>query len=764
MKPSVPVSPEKDKETTIIYKPGRRDFLKLSSLAATGLILGVNFSCSDRKKGGEITELKANVYLTITSDGKVIITAHRSEMGQGIRTSLPLIVADELGADWEKAEIVQAVGDEEKYGNQNTDGSFSVRMFYKPMREAGAIAKLLLIRAAAGKWEVDESECDTENGKVIHRSSGKSVEFGELVDLAATLPMPKPEEITLKDPSEFKMIGKDTPIIDLQDIVTGKAVYGTDTKVPEMKIAVIQRCPVVGGKVKSVNDKAALAIEGVLQVHTIEGAGIPPQLNKPLSGVAVIAENTWAAIKGKKALEIEWDLGPNAGYDSDKQQQELLEKTKEKGTVRRERGDFDKTLKNASKVIEKTYLAPFYAHGTIEPPAALARMKDGKCEIWAPSQHPQWARESVADALGLDVKDVTVNVTLIGGGFGRKSKPDFIVEAALLSQKSGFPVKVQWTREDDVQHDFYHAQSAQRIRAVIDKDNKVSGWNHHSTFPSISSTSDAGAVQPSDGEMGLGCVDFPYEVPSIRVETHDAKAHVRIGWLRSVSNIHHVFASGSMLDEIAEARKMDPVANALDMLGEDRSITFNEEMPQGEYGNYGENIEDYPWETGRLRRVIERVAEKSGWGGEMPEGRALGFAVHRSFLTYVACVVEVAIDDRNNITIPNVHYALDCGQAVNTDRIRSQFEGGSQFAASLALNSAITVKDGQVVQDNFDSYQIVRMPQSPQKIHVDIIESDAKPTGVGEPPVPPFIPALCNAIYKITGKRIHKLPVDLEVV
>ncbi|RNL81695.1 xanthine dehydrogenase family protein molybdopterin-binding subunit [Sinomicrobium pectinilyticum] len=762
MKSSVLKSPEKDKETTIIYKPGRRDFLKLGSLAATGLILGVNFSCSDRKKGGEITELRSGAYLTITSDGKVIITAHRSEMGQGVRTSLPLIVADELGADWEKAEIVQAEGDEEKYGNQNTDGSFSVRMFYKPMREAGATAKLLLIRAAAGKWEVDESECDTDNGKVIHKSSGKSAGFGELVDLAAALPLPKPEEITLKDPSEFKIIGKDTPIIDLQDIVTGKAVYGIDAKVPGMKIAVIQRCPVVGGKVKSVNDKAALAIEGVLQVHTIEGAGIPPQLHKPLSGVAVIAENTWAAIRGRKALEIEWDLGPNAGYDSDKQQQELLEKTKEKGTVRRQRGDFDKTLKNASKVIEKTYLAPFYAHGTIEPPAALARVKDGKCEIWAPSQHPQWARDSVADALGMDVKDVSVNVTLIGGGFGRKSKPDFIVEAALLSQKSGFPVKIQWTREDDIQHDFYHAQSAQRIRAVIDKDNKVSGWNHHSTFPSISSTSDAGAVQPSDGEMRLGCVDFPYDVPSVRIETHDAKAHVRIGWLRSVSNIHHVFAAGSMLDEIAEARQMDPVANVLDMLGEDRSITFNEEMPQGEYDNYGENIKDYPWETGRLRQVIERVAEKSGWGREMPEGRALGFAAHRSFLTYVACVVEVAIDDRNHITIPNVYYALDCGQAVNTDRIRSQFEGGGQFAASLALNSAVTVKDGQVVQDNFDTYQIVRMPQAPQKIHVDIVESDAKPTGVGEPPEPPFIPALCNAIYRITGKRVHKLPVDLE--
>ncbi|MBC9798423.1 xanthine dehydrogenase family protein molybdopterin-binding subunit [Sinomicrobium weinanense] len=754
--------PEKTKENTRIYKPGRRDFLKLGSLAATGLVLGVNFSCKDRKKGGEVTTFTANVYLSITSEGKVIITAHRSEMGQGVRTSLPMIVADELGADWEKVEIVQAQGDEEKYGNQNTDGSFSVRMFYKPMREAGATARLLLIRAATQQWGVPEGECSTDNGKVVHKTSGKELGFGELVEAAASLAVPEIEEVPLKDPSEFKMIGKGMPIVDLQDIVTGNAVYGMDAVVPDMKIAVIQRCPVVGGTVKSVNDEAALAVDGVLQVITLKGAGIPPQLNKPLSGVAVIAENTWAAIQGKKALDIEWDLGPNAGYDSEKQQQELLESTKNKGTVRRERGDFDQALRGASKTIERTYLAPYFAHGTIEPPNALARVQEGKCEIWAPTQHPQFARNSVAEALGMDVGNVAVNVTLIGGGFGRKSKPDFIVEAALLAQKSGHPVRVQWTREDDIQHDFYHALSAQRIKAVIDKDNKVAGWNHHTTFPSIGATSNAEAIQPSDGELGLGCVDFPYDVPDIRIETHDAKAHLRIGWLRSVSNIHHAFAIGGMLDEIAEARKMDPVANALDMLGADRNITFTEEMPGGKYENYGEPIENYSWETGRLRQVIERVAKNSGWGKEMPEGYALGFTAHRSFLTYVACVVEVAVDDKNRITIPNVYYSLDCGLAVNTDRIRSQFEGGSQFAASLALNSEITVKDGQVQQDNFDTYRIVRMPQSPQKIHVDIVESDAKPTGVGEPPVPPFIPALCNAVYKATGKRIYKLPIDLK--
>lgn len=752
----------KDQESMQIYKPGRRDFLKLSSLAATGLILGVNFSCTDKREGGEIKTFIANVFLTITSEGKVIITAHRSEMGQGIRTSLPLIVSDELGADWNTVEIVQAVGDEEKYGNQNTDGSFSVRMFYKPMREAGATARLLLVRAAAQKWKVSPEVCRVENGLVINKDTGKEIGFGDLVDIAATLPIPDISEVQLKDRSELKMIGKDTPIIDLHDIVVGKAGYGIDAEVEGMKIAVIQRCPVVGGTVKSYKDEAALAIEGVLQVIQIDGAGIPPKLNKPLSGVAVIAENTWAAIQGRKALEIEWDLGPNAGHDSDVYRQELLESTKGNGKIRRQRGDFDQASRSASKVIERTYLTPFYAHSTIEPPCALAELKDGKCEIWAPTQHPQLARNSVAESLGMDVKDVTVNVTLIGGGFGRKSKPDFVVEAALLAQKSGFPIKVQWTREDDIKHDFYQAISAQRIKAVLDDKNNLKGWNHHISFPSIGSTSDASALQPSDGELGLGCIDFPFNVPSIRIESHEAKGHVRIGWLRSVSNIHHAFGIHSMLDEIAEARGKNPVENYLELLGEDRNIEFQSEIIDGVYPNYGEKIENYPWETKRFRQVIERVSKNSGWRENMGKGKAQGFAAHRSFLTYVACVVEVSVDEQNNITIPNVYYSVDCGQAVNTDRIRSQFEGGAQFAASLALTSEISIKDGAVVQGNFDTYQIVRMPQSPQNIHVDIVESDAKPTGVGEPPVPPFIPALCNALYAATGKRIYQLPIDIK--
>nr|WP_295872013.1 molybdopterin cofactor-binding domain-containing protein [uncultured Chitinophaga sp.] len=750
-----------EKIATEIFSASRRDFLKVGGLLTGGLVLGVSFfSCNE--KGKKIVTIAPNVYLQIGSDGKVTIVAHRSEMGQGIRTSLPLIVADELGADWNNVRIVQAEGDEKKYGNQNTDGSFSIRQFYKPMREAGAIARLLLIRAAALQWKVPAEECDTEKGQVVHKGSGKKLDFGALVEAAQSLPVPAVSEIKLKDNSRFNMIGKETPIVDLHDIVTGKAVFGIDAVTDGMKIAVIKRCPVVGGAVKSFDDTKARAIPGVIKVIAIKGPGLPATLSKPLSGVAVIAENTWAAIKARDLLEVEWDLGPNAVYDSAQQIEALRQEVTKNGTVRRKRGNFQAAKATAKKIIDHTYVAPYLAHATLEPPTALAVVKDGSCEIWACTQNPQGAREAVAEALGFQVDKIKVNVTLLGGAFGRKSKPDFIVEAALLAKESGLPVKVQWTREDDIHHDYFHALSVQRIVATIDNQNKLSGWEHHIAYPSISATEDIAVVQPSDGELGLGATDFPYDVPAINVETHDAKAHLRIGWLRSVRNIPQAFAAATMMDEVAEARGVDPVANALELLGEDRNITFNGELVKTTYPNYGEDIANYPWEIARMKAVIRHVAKESGWGKAMPEGSGLGFAAHRSFLTYVACVVEVQVDANNKITIPNVYYAVDCGLAVNADRIRSQFEGGAQFSASLALKSMITVKNGQVEQNNFDGYQIIRMPESPGQIHVHIVESAEKPTGIGEPPVPPFTPALCNAIYKATGKRIYTLPIDMK--
>ena len=756
MMPNFPfLKNKKTEDKSEVFVPSRRDFLKISSLATGGFLLGVNFQCAGPK--GETITFAPNVFVSINSDNEVTIVAHRSEMGTGIRTSLPQIVADELGADWSKIKIVQAEGDEEKYGNQNTDGSFSVRMFYEPMRKTGATARHMLIAAAAKKWEVSPEECHTENSQVIH-SSGKKINFGDLVADLKEMPLPDPESVTLKEFSSYKLIGKDVAIYDARDIATGKAVFGADVDLPGMQIAVIRRSPVIGAKVVSFDDTKALAIPGVNRVVKIEGAGIPPGLDKALEGVAVIAENTWAAMKGRDALEIEWDLGPNQTYNSTKQLEEMLQSTTKDGKVRRERGNFSSAQRSAGKVLERTYLAPFYAHATIEPPAAIAHYQgDGICEIWAPTQHPQWARQAVATALELDLDNVKMNVTLLGGGFGRKSKPDFIVEAAILSKAAKSPVRVQWTREDDLHFDFFHSHSAQRIKAILDKNGNFTGWNHHTVFPAIGATGSTTELHPSDGELGLGCTDFPYDVPNIKIETHESTAHTRIGWLRSVSNIHHAFAIGCMMDEIAEARGIDPVKHAIQMLGEDRNIEFKPET-DGKYENYGEPIETFPWNTGRMKKVIERVAKEANWDQKLAEGKAIGFAAHKSFLTYVACIVVVEKDNSGKLTIPEVFYAVDCGIGVNTDRILSQYEGGVQFSTSLATTSAITFENGIPKQSNFDGYQIIRMPQSPKKIHVHIMESMEKPTGVGEPPVPPFIPALCNAMYKLTGERIYQLP------
>ncbi|MFC5192777.1 molybdopterin cofactor-binding domain-containing protein [Algoriphagus aquatilis] len=759
MKNFIPVFKEKNKvseDRSKIFVASRRDFLKIGSLATGGFLLGINFQCSGPK--GDVVTFAPNVYISFGSDNQVTLIAHRSEMGTGIRTSLPMIMADEIGADWSKIKIVQGEGDEDKYGNQNTDGSFSVRMFFEPMRKAGATARHMLIQAAAAKWGVDPAECYTENSEVHLKESRKKVKFGDLVQDLLVMPLPDPATIKTKELSEYKLVGTDVAIYDAKDIATGKAVFGADVNLPNMQIAMISRSPVVGAKIISYNDAKALAVPGVTQVVKIEGTGIPAGLDKPLEGLAVLASNTWAAKKGREALEIEWDLGPNQEYNSTAQLEAMAKSTLQNGKVRRERGNFNAAKSGAAKSLDKTFKIPFFAHATMEPIAVIADYKgDGSVEIWAPTQHPQWARGAVAGALGIEIDKVKMNVTLLGGGFGRKSKPDGVVEAALLSKAAKTPVRVQWTREDDLHHDFYHSHSAQRIVATLDGAGKLTGWNQHSVFPAIGATGNPDELHPSDGELGLGCTDFPFDVPNIRIETHESKAHTRIGWLRSVSNINHAFAAQCMMDEIAEARGVDPIQQAIELLGEDRDLNFAEETG-GKYENYGEKIEDFPWNTGRMKKVIQAVSEKSNWSQNLAAGKAMGFAAHKSFLTYVACVVMVEKDANGNLSIPEVHYAVDCGVGVNTDRIKSQFEGGAQFATSLAMTSAITFDKGQVQQHNFDSYQIIRMPQAPKKIEVHIVPSTEKPTGVGEPPVPPYIPALANAVYKLTGNRIYELP------
>ncbi len=748
------------KEIPIISKIDRRSFLKIGTVGSAGILLGLGVRCTPSEKILDPAWFEPNVFVGLNEKGEVTIIAHRSEMGQAVRTSLPTIVADEMEADWSKVKVKQSVGDEKKYGNQNTDGSFTIRMFYEPMRKVGATAKLMLEQAAAKTWGVNVSECKAKNHKVSH-SSGKSLTFGELAQAASELPVPDESLIKLKKQSEFKYIGKNQKIVDLADIVTGNTVYGMDAKIDGMKIAMISRCPVAGGKVKSFDKSEAEKVPGVLKVYQMEGVSFPTGFDKVLGGIVVVAENTWAAIKGREALKIDWEYGINRDYNTDSYNANLLKASNSNGTILRENGEVKKVLNKKGKVLDEVYTVPHLAHAQMEPPAALAYFDEtGKCQIQAPTQNPRWVRDAIASQLEMDRENVIVNITLLGGGFGRKSKPDFVVEAAKIAKETGEKIKLIWTREDDIQHDFVNASGMHRIKVAIDENNKVTAWNQHGMIPSIGGTANPAAKQVGAGEMSQGMVDMPFDIPNLCLETHEAPTKTRVGWLRSVHNIHNAFAIHTMVDEIAEARGMDKVQNYLDLIGGDRIIPFDK-MVTG-FSNYGEDLANYPWDTARLKNVLKMVAEKANYGKSLPTGKAQGVTVHRSFLTYVACVIEVDLTEKGKIRIPEVHYAVDCGRVVNPDRVISQFEGGANFAASGALRSAITFKDGAVEQSNFHDYQVARMTDSPEKVFVHLVESDEKPTGVGEPPVPPFAPALGNAIFAALGKRIRALPIEAD--
>jgi isoquinoline 1-oxidoreductase beta subunit len=696
------------------------------------------------------------VYLGIEPDGTVIIVAHRSEMGTGIRTALPMVAADELGADWERVRIVQAIGDP-KYGDQNTDGSKSIRDFYDALRQAGATARLMLKRAAAAKWSVPVAECHVRNHQIVHTGGRAALGFDELVTAAAKQPVPRKEELRFKTPAEFRYIGKGVPTVDLADICTGKAVYGIDTRMPGMVYASLERSPVIGGRLISHNDTEARKVKGVLQTVVIEAAK-PPYAFQALGGVAVIADSTWAAQQGRQKLKVTWEPGDNTGYESEAFRKSLLETVRQPQKVVRTIGDVDAAFAKGGKIHEAEYYVPHLAHATMEPPAAVAEFRNGKVMAWAATQNPQAVQDTIAKALKIDKKNVICHVTLLGGGFGRKSKPDYVAEAAILSKKIGKPVQVTWSREDDIQHDYYHTVAAMYLKAVTDSQGRPTAWLQRCAFPPIPSTFDAEATYGGDGELAQGWVDVPFDIPNLRAENGPAQNHVRIGWFRSVANIYHAFAVQSFIDELAAAAGRDRIEYFLDVLGRPRTIDFKAEGTKN--ANYGKPLDQYPWETGRLRRVIEVVAEKSGWAKRKPEkGRALGFAAHRSFLTYVAAVVDVRVDDQGRISIPRVDVALDAGRVVHPERVQAQFEGAAVFGTSLALMGEITAAQGRIQQSNFNDYPVARIGEAPRETHVYIVPGDGLPTGVGEPGVPPIAPALCNALFAATGKRIRQLPI-----
>ncbi len=701
-----------------------------------------------------------NLFLAIDPTGQVSILAHRSEMGTGIRTALPMVVADELGADWERVTIRQAIGDE-RLGSQNTDGSRSIRRFFEPMRVAGASARWMLERAAAQSWGVDPSECRAQDHGVEHAPSGRRLDFADLVEAAQGIEVPSPEELSYRAPEERRYVGRNHPIADLDAIVTGKAVFGIDARREGQLFAVVERSPVLGGRVASFDDTATRKVPGVVDVLEIPAFEAPHGF-QALGGVAVLANSTWAALSGRRALEVQWTPSDHGSYDSREFGHALAAETHREGKLWREVGDARAQLRNApaDSVVSADYSLPHLAHASMEPPCALAivhKDESGKptaIEAWAPTQNPQAAQDQLAATFELPKESITVHVTLLGGGFGRKSKPDFIVEAALLAKEADRPVHVTWTREDDIRHDYYHTVAAVHMRAVVDDDGMPQAWLQRSAFPPIFSTFVPGSRNASPLEMGLGFTDLPYDVPHLRVESGQADAHVRIGWLRSVAHVYHAFAVCSFPDELAHRAGRDPYEYLMDLLGAPRLL----DLEGVEYPNHDEPLERYPFDVGRLRNVTERVARMADWARKPPRGRGLGIACHRSFLSYCANVVEVEVSADGTLSIPNVWVVLDAGSIVSPDRVLAQMEGAAVFGASLALYGEITARNGAIEQSNFHDYPMTRIYDAPRNIHVEIVESEELPAGVGEVGVPPFAPALANAIFAATGRRIRKLP------
>ena len=700
------------------------------------------------------------IFVRLDADGTVTLIAHRSEMGTGSRTTLPMIMADEMEADWSRVVIEQAEGDEPKYGNQDTDGSRSLRHHVQAARQIGASVRQMLAEAGAAKFGVPVADVTVADHAVS--AGGRSATFGELAEAAMARPVPAFEDLTFKTPDQFRYIGKgEVQIIDLHDITTGKAMYGGDVSIPGMKYAAIARPPVVGGTVKSVDDAAALATPGVTGVHMVAGSIMPAKF-APLGGVAVVADTTWAALLGRDALKIEWEGGPHAGYSSGPFMEEMKATAEQPGAVLRDQGDVDAAFAEAAKTFKRTYTQTHMAHIPMEPPVALANVTADGIEIWAPVQSPYACRTDIAAAMGVHPEKVTVHVTLLGGGFGRKSKHDFAIEAAMLSKAAGAPVRVQWTREDDIRHSFMHTTSAEHIQIALDADGAVTGWRHNSTAPSILSTFAPDSGHQFAIESGMGHVDMPFAIPNVRCENGKAMAHTRIGWYRSVSNIPHAWAIGSAVGELAAELGRDEKQMWLDMIGPARVVNPAAEGYPADFWDYGEPYEAFPIDTGRLAHVLDLAADGIGWGKDLPEGEGMGLAVHRSFVTYVACAARVKVVN-GLITVPEVHLAVDAGFIANPERVESQLQGAAVMGMTGALMSGITYKDGAVEQSNYYDYDVVRADNFPH-VHVHMVPHGfgVHSTGIGEPGVPPVAPAIANALFHATGKRHTALPIGMQ--
>lgn len=709
----------------------RRTFVVTSAIAGAGLLLGVRIRDGRARALAPLATLGSepfapNAWIKVDESGDVAILVHKSEMGQGVWTALPMIVAEEMDADWRRVRAERAPTRPDL--DTATGGSSSVRESWEPLRRAGAAARVMLVAAAAKRWGVPESECSTSMGEVIHTKTRRHLGYGALAHDAATMTPPDEKGLILKDPRTFRLVGRDTRRLDTPPKVTGKATFGIDVKVPGMLVAVVARCPTFAGKVEHVDDTKARAIPGVRQVITLDP--VPRQLP---GRVAVLATDTWSAIQGRTALDIQWDLGDQAAFSSDAMWQEarrLVDQGGADAKINRAQGDTAVRQEEGIRVVEATYELPFLAHACMEPMNCTASVTTDRVELWLPSQFPESARQIASRLTKVPLENVEAHVTFMGGGFGRRAYQDFVIEAVELSQRAGVPVKVVWTREDDIQHDMYRPAQLQRFRASLDANGKLVTLQNRIVGPSTDAWWNPATTTPERRERGE---TPPYNYMNTLNDFVRVPAPVPLGAWRAVQNGQNGFCFESFIDECAHAMQADPVAYRLMLLGQNRP---------------------------RQQAVVRLAAEKSGWGTKLPRGRGRGIAFFDYDGTYVAEVAEVTVTKRDGVHVDRVVCALDCGTIVNPDTVRAQAESAVIWATSAALYGEITVKDGRTVQSNFHDYRVLRMADSPM-VEVHLVRNTEVPTGVGEPAVPPLAAAIANAIFAATGQRLRKTPFRL---
>jgi isoquinoline 1-oxidoreductase subunit beta len=705
----------------------RRDFIKIVSTAGTGFLLGVYLPPLARvfaetaPKSGE--PFVPNAWIRITRDNVITVLVDKSEMGQGVETSLPMLVAEELEVDLAKirTEFAPAgpVYQNPIMGQQGTGGSSSVHASFDPLRRAGATAREMLIAAAMQRWGIDRKSCSARDGFVIDERTDKKLSYGELIETAAKIPVPK--NVTLKEPKDWTLLGKPAHRLDTPLKVDGSAVFGIDVKLPGVLVAVVARCPVFGGKVKSFDASAAKKIAGVKNVLQIG------------SGVVVVADGFWNAKKGRDALKIEWDEGANAKLNSGGITEKLKALAEKPGAEARNDGDAAKALDGANKKIEAVYEVPFLAHATMEPMNCTADVRKDGCDVWVGTQGQTLAQRTAAGITGLAPEAVKIHTTYLGGGFGRRFAGDFVADAVETSKAMGVPVKVIWTREDDMQHDMYRPATYNRLVAGLDKDASPVAWTHRIVGPSIMMGVFPGAVRNGIDPTGVeGAANLPYSIPNIHVDYTIADLGVPVWFWRSVGNSQNSFITESFVDEFAVAAGKDPFEFRRGLL---------EKSP-------------------RHKAVLELAAAKAGWGQPLPKGRARGIAVAESFGTFVAEVAEVSLDQDGGVKVNRVVCAVDCGIVVNSDTVAAQMESAIVFGLTAALKGEITIENGRVKQGSFDNYPLLSMAETPV-IEVHIVPSTETCGGIGEPGTPPIAPAVCNAVFALTGKRVRRLPIKL---